>query len=35
MTIKREKLGKVIGHLDATLMLQIERRLAVFMGIAK
>lgn len=35
MTIKREKLGKVIGQLDATLMLEIERRLAVFVGIAK
>lgn len=35
MTIRREKLGKIIGRLDATQMLEIDRRLAVFVGIAK
>lgn len=34
MTIKRSKLGKVIGHLDAATLVEIERRLAVFLGIA-
>jgi mRNA interferase MazF len=35
MTIKRAKLGKSFGHLDAEAMLEIERRLAVFLGIAR
>ena len=35
MTIKRSKLGKVIGHLDAATLVEIERRLAVFLGIAR
>lgn len=33
-TIKPSKLGKVIGHLDAATLVEIERRLAVFLGIA-
>jgi mRNA interferase MazF len=35
MTIKREKLGIVLGSIDTHEMLQVERCLAVFMGIAK
>lgn len=34
-TFKREKTGGVIGRADAEVMLQVERRLAVFLGIAK
>lgn len=35
MTFKKDKLGKAFGHLNADGMLQIERCLAVFLGIAK
>lgn len=35
LSIKREKLGKSFGHIDANAMVQIERCLAVFLGIAK
>jgi mRNA interferase MazF len=35
MTIKRQKLGQPIGHIDAPTLVEIERRLAVFLGIAK
>lgn len=35
MTVKRERLGEAFGRLDADIMLEIERRLAVFLGIAK
>ena len=34
-TVKRDKLGQAFGHIDADAMLQIERCLAVFPGIAK
>ncbi len=35
MTVKRDKLGISIGHLNANAMLEVERCLAVFLGIAK
>lgn len=35
MTVKRERVGEAFGRLDADAMLEIERRLAVFLGIAK
>ena len=35
MTVKRDKVGPAFGHLDANSMLEVERCLAVFLGIAK
>lgn len=35
MTVKKDKLGEAFGHLNADGMLEIERCLAVFLGIAK
>ncbi len=35
MTVKRSKLGAVFGRIDAGTLLQVERCLAVFLGIAK
>ena len=35
MTVMREKLGAVIGRLGGNAMVEVERRLAVFLGIAK
>ena len=35
MTVKREKLGQVFGHIDSESLLEIERCLAVFLGVAK
>ena len=35
MTIRRDKLGPVIGRLDGDVMVEVERRLAIFLGIAK
>jgi mRNA interferase MazF len=35
MTVKRDKLGAVFGNLDPVHMLEVERCLAVFLGIAK
>jgi mRNA interferase MazF len=35
MTLKREKIGLVMGRVSADQMLQVERGLAVFLGIAK
>ncbi|MFM9913730.1 MAG: type II toxin-antitoxin system PemK/MazF family toxin [Methylophilaceae bacterium] len=34
MTLRREKVGAVIGHLDGETMLTVNRALSVFMGIA-
>ena len=34
MTVRREKLGPVIGRLDDDMMLAVTRSLAVFLGIA-
>jgi mRNA interferase MazF len=35
MTVMRTKIGEAFGRLDADAMLEVERRLAVFLGIAK
>lgn len=35
MTVAQEKLGEAFGRLDAGSMLEVERCLAVFLGIAK
>ena len=35
MTVKRDKLGSVFGSIDEDTMVEIERCLAVFLGIAK
>lgn len=32
-TTPREKVGEIIGHLDAKILLEVERALAVFIGI--
>lgn len=34
MTVKREKIGPVIGQLDNATMLRVNRALAVWMGLA-
>jgi mRNA interferase MazF len=34
MTVRMEKIGAVIGHLDDSTLLAINRALAVFLGIA-
>ncbi|WP_425305685.1 type II toxin-antitoxin system PemK/MazF family toxin [Ectothiorhodospira haloalkaliphila] len=35
MTVKRDKVGPTIGQIDPNSLLEIERCLAVFLGIAK
>lgn len=35
MTVKRDQIGAAFGRLDANAMVEIERCLAVFLGIAK
>ncbi|WP_207896201.1 type II toxin-antitoxin system PemK/MazF family toxin [Thiobaca trueperi] len=35
MTVKRDKVGPVFGRIDANAMVEVERCLAVFLGIAK
>lgn len=35
LTVKRERIGSPIGRIDADTLVEIERRLAVFLGIAK
>ena len=35
LTVKRDKVGQAFGRIDADTMVQIERCLAVFLGIAK
>ena len=35
MTVKREKIGQVFGQIDSNLMIEVERCLALFLGIAK
>jgi mRNA interferase MazF len=32
--VQRTKVGRVIGHIDAALLLEVTRRLAVLLGIA-
>ena len=34
MTVARERIGAVIGHLDDASLLKVNRSLAVFVGIA-
>ncbi len=35
MTVMRGKIGQTFGRLDAHAMLEVERRLVVFLGIAR
>jgi mRNA interferase MazF len=35
ITVRRDKLGPVFGHIEADALLEVERCLAVFLGIAK
>ncbi len=35
MTVKRDKLGPAFGRIDADTLVEVERCLAVFLGIAK
>lgn len=35
MTVKRDKIGPSFGRIEADAMLEVERCLAVFLGIAK
>ena len=35
MSARRERLGSPIGRIDADTLVEVERRLAVFLGIAK
>lgn len=35
MTVKRDKLGAAFGYIEADTLVQVERCLAVFLGIAK
>jgi mRNA interferase MazF len=35
MTLRRDKLGQVVGSLGDTVMVEVERRLAIFLSIAK
>lgn len=35
LTVKRDKIGPAFGQVDADIMLEVERCLAVFLGIAK
>ena len=35
MTIKQDKVGPAFGHIDADTLVEVERCLAVFLGIAK
>ena len=35
ITMKRDKIGPVLGRIDADVMVKIERSLAVFLGIVR
>jgi mRNA interferase MazF len=35
ITVKREKIGPVLGRIDADLLVRVERALAMFLGIVK
>jgi len=35
MTVRRDKLGQAFGRIEAEAMMEVERCLAVFLGIAK
>lgn len=35
MTVNRDKIGPTVGRVDVDVMVEVERCLAVFLGIAK
>jgi mRNA interferase MazF len=35
VTVKRNKVGPVFGRIDAAVLIEVERCLAVFLGIAR
>jgi mRNA interferase MazF len=35
ITVKRDKIGPVLGRIDADLLVKVERTLAMFLGIVK
>ena len=35
MTVKRDKIGQTFGHIEVDTLVEVERCLAVFLGIAK
>jgi len=35
VTVKADKIGQVLGHIDQNSMIEIDRCLALFLGIAK
>lgn len=35
VTVRRDKLGRVFGHIEADTLLEVERCMAVFLGVAK
>lgn len=35
MTVKRDKVGQAFGHIEVDALMEVERCLAVFLGIAK
>lgn len=35
MTVKRDKLGPGFGRIDQDLLIEVERSMALFLGIAK
>ncbi|MCA3157289.1 MAG: type II toxin-antitoxin system PemK/MazF family toxin, partial [Burkholderiales bacterium] len=35
MTVKREKIGSKLGRIDQAVLVEVDRCLAVFLGIAK
>jgi len=35
MTVNRDKVGPAFGRMEADVLVEVERRLAVFLGIAK
>jgi len=35
VTVRRDRIGRVFGHAEPNTMLEVDRSLAVFLGIAK
>ena len=35
VTVRRDRIGRVFGHVEPNTMLEVDRSLAVFLGIAK
>ncbi|MDN5850504.1 MAG: type II toxin-antitoxin system PemK/MazF family toxin [Nitrococcus sp.] len=35
MTVRRDRIGRVFGHINAITLIEVERCLAVFLGIVK